>query len=107
MYYAIIGIIVSLDLSLCLAYVMLIEHKRRQKVIEDRLITLKGAKKMYQCFHCGAMAVSWDSDFTFEEMGYDGEGVVNCCHCNNCGAEIEYRVAIETEDENAEDKEDE
>lgn len=46
----------------------------------------------YQCFHCGAKAVTWDSDFDFDDMGIEGEGVVNCCHCNNCGAEIEYRV---------------
>lgn len=52
----------------------------------------------YQCFHCGAKAVSWDSDFDFSDMGYDGEGIVNCCHCNNCGAEIEYRVRLDEEE---------
>lgn len=52
----------------------------------------------YQCFHCGAMAVSWDADFDFDDMGYEGIGVVNCCHCNNCGAEIEYRVRYDEEE---------
>lgn len=51
------------------------------------------------CFHCMHDTVVWDSDFTLEEMGYDGEGVVNCCHCTNCGAEIEYRVRFDKEDE--------
>ena len=28
---------------------------------------------MYECFHCGARAVIWDSDFDFADFGYDGE----------------------------------
>ena len=47
---------------------------------------------MYQCFHCLAYAVAWDSDFDFDDFGYEGEGVVHICHCANCGAEIEYIV---------------
>ncbi len=50
---------------------------------------------MYECFHCGAKAVIWDCDFDFSDFGYDGEGIVHCCHCTECGAEIEYRVPIE------------
>ena len=46
----------------------------------------------YQCFHCGENTVSWDNDFSFEDMGYEGEGLVHICHCMNCGAEIEYRI---------------
>lgn len=54
---------------------------------------------MYECFHCGCKAVIWDSDFMFEEMGYEGNGVVHLCHCTACNAEIEYRVAeAENED---------
>ena len=47
---------------------------------------------MYQCFHCLNYAVGWDSDFDFDDFGYEGEGVVHICHCTNCGAEIEYIV---------------
>lgn len=55
----------------------------------------------YQCFHCGQNSVSWDSDFNPEDMGYDDEaGVIHICHCNNCGAEIEYRVFEQKEDKN-------
>lgn len=50
---------------------------------------------MYECFHCLHKSVIWDSDFTFEDFGYDGSGVVHICHCTNCGAEIEYRVPVE------------
>lgn len=55
---------------------------------------------MYECFHCGKKSVIWDSDFDFEDYGYEGKGIIHCCHCGNCGAEIEYRIPIgEPEDE--------
>ena len=55
---------------------------------------------MYECFHCGALSVSWDSDFDFEDFGYDGVGIVQCCHCNNCGADIEYRIRFDDNQDN-------
>ncbi len=50
---------------------------------------------MYECFHCGEKSVIWDNDFTFEDFGYEGEGIIHCCHCTNCGAEIEYRILLD------------
>lgn len=47
---------------------------------------------MYQCFHCLEDAVVWSADFTFEDLGYQGEGIVHICRYSNCGADIEYRV---------------
>ena len=29
---------------------------------------------MYECFHCCTKGVIWDSDFDFEDFGYDGGG---------------------------------
>ena len=56
---------------------------------------------MYECFHCGCKAVIWDNDFTFEDFGYEGEGIVHVCHCGNCGAEILYSISTSNdEDEN-------
>lgn len=46
----------------------------------------------YRCFHCGEETVGWDNDFSFEDYGIEGEGIIHVCHCGNCGAEIEYRV---------------
>ena len=40
---------------------------------------------MYQCFHCLNNSVIWSGDFTFEDMGYEGDG-------------IEYRIPIDTEE---------
>lgn len=52
---------------------------------------------MYECFHCGNKSVIWDSDFSFEDFGYEGEGIVHICHCTNCGAYIEYRIGTDEE----------
>ena len=49
---------------------------------------------MYECFHCGERAVIWDADFSFEDDGLEGEGIIHVCHCTNCGAEIEYYIRI-------------
>ena len=54
---------------------------------------------MYECFHCGARAVIWDSDYDFDDFALEGEGIVQCLHCTNCGAEIEYIIRIPDADE--------
>ncbi len=54
---------------------------------------------MYECFHCGHRAVVWDSDFSFEDFGYDGDGIVHVCHCTYCGADIEYRISLEEDED--------
>lgn len=54
---------------------------------------------MYECFHCGCRSVIWDNDFDFEDFCYEGEGIVHICHCCNCGAEIEYRVPDNNEED--------
>lgn len=52
----------------------------------------------YQCFHCLSNSVVWQSDFSFEDYGLEGEGVINVCHCSNCGADIEYYIPIDGEE---------
>lgn len=47
---------------------------------------------MFECFHCGLMQVIWDCDYTFEDYGIEGEGIVQELHCENCGASIIYMV---------------
>lgn len=59
---------------------------------------------MFECFHCLHRSVIWQSDFTFEDYGYEGEGIVQNLICSNCGAEIEYRVPIESEEEETVDR---
>ena len=60
---------------------------------------------MYECFHCCARAVIWDADFSFEDVGYEGEGIVHYCHCENCGAQIEYYISCEELEDGEEEKE--
>jgi len=58
---------------------------------------------MYECFHCGHRAVVWQNDFSFEDFGYEGEGIVQICVCGHCHAEIEYRVPLDEEESDEED----
>ena len=53
---------------------------------------------VYQCFHCGHYSVIWGADFTFDDYGLEGDGVVHACHCANCGADIEYYVPDKVDD---------
>ena len=41
----------------------------------------------------------YDSDFDFSDYGYDGEGVIHVCHCVNCGADIEYRIRTDNQED--------
>lgn len=54
---------------------------------------------MYECFNCGARAVIWDNDFTFEDYGMEGEGIIHVLHCENCGSDTEYYVRFDDESE--------
>ena len=41
-------------------------------------------------------------DFSFEDQGYDGDGIIQECHCENCGARIMYFISFDNDDEQAE-----
>lgn len=72
-----------------------------ENAIDIAIDAIGGAVKphgSYECFHCGAQDVIWDSDFTFEDYGIDGEGIIHNCHCTNCGAEIEYYIRCDEEE---------
>ena len=50
---------------------------------------------LFECFHCGARAVGWSSDFTYADCGYEGDGLVQFCECQNCGEQIEFDIPID------------
>lgn len=52
---------------------------------------------MYECFHCLTESVIWQSDFSFEDYGLEGEGIVHVCRYSNCGAEILYTIPTNPE----------
>ena len=39
---------------------------------------------MYECFHCGHRSVIWQADFSYEDFGLEGEGIVQVCKCSDC-----------------------
>ena len=53
---------------------------------------------MYECFHCGHRSVIWQADFSYEDFGLEGEGIVQFCKCSNCGADIYYHITLTEED---------
>ena len=57
---------------------------------------------MYECFHCGKMAVIWNGDFDAEDYGYDEPGIIHECTCSNCGAKITYFVPTQIDEEEEE-----
>ncbi len=56
---------------------------------------------MYECFHCGERAVIWDNDYSYEDVGVPGDGLVHFLHCTNCGAGIEYYINLEEDEDEA------
>ena len=46
------------------------------------------------CFFCKG-SVMWKSDFTFDEFGAEGDGIVHVCECSKCGAEYVVYESIE------------
>lgn len=47
------------------------------------------------------MSVIWDADFSFDDYGYEGDGIIHECHCANCGARITYMIPM-SDDEDVE-----
>lgn len=43
------------------------------------------------CWYCGSRLI-WQSDFNYDEIYRDGEGIVTYLKCSNleCGADIEF-----------------
>ena len=54
---------------------------------------------MYECFECGERSVVWDADFDYADYGFEGNGIVHECHCQNCGAQIMYFCPDESEED--------
>lgn len=80
------------------------EGKAMAEPKQERQEEPKIARGNYECFHCCTRGVIWESDFDFEDFGYEGQGIVHICHCANCGAEIEYRVPIPDDEEETDDE---
>ena len=70
----------------------IIDHAPTMNVVN------KERRGIYECFNCGAYEVVWDCDYEFEDYGYEGEGIIHECHCENCGAQITYYISFNEEE---------
>lgn len=48
------------------------------------------------CHFCGGKLI-WGNDFSFEDYGIEGEGIVTSMTCSGCGATWEGYLEIENE----------
>jgi len=49
------------------------------------------------CWHCGSELI-WNSDFSYEDYGLEGEGIITALSCTKCNAEVEVYLATGGED---------
>ena len=49
---------------------------------------------MFECFNCGHRSLVWGGDFSFEDYGIEGEGIVHNLTCSVCGCYVEYYCPI-------------
>lgn len=89
-------------------------YKEGRRFVYARIIKKNGKKSLfcvmsrrktyrnsgtYECFHCGAQAVIWSSDWDYDDYGLEGAGIIHECRCSSCGAEITYRIPLEPIDD--------
>ena len=48
---------------------------------------------MVSCYNCETEMI-WQSDFDFEDFGYEGEGIISCFICPKCETYAEFTVPI-------------
>lgn len=51
------------------------------------------------CWYCGGQ-LRWDSDFNYDEVFGEGDGIVSFLTCTNCGAEVQYSLKEENDESN-------
>lgn len=57
---------------------------------------MKESIKRNKCWYCGG-ELCWNSDFNYDEVYGEGEGIVTFLTCTNCGAEVQYSLKNEEE----------
>ena len=56
-----------------------------------------------KCWFCnGEKELMWNSDFSFEDYGYEGEGIVTVLTCSNCNAHFEGYLDLSENSKNEE-----
>lgn len=60
----------------------------------DLAVPAKADGSIGRCGCCGAPTY-WMADFTFEDYGLEGDGIVQTSECSGCGAFIETYVRFD------------
>lgn len=47
-----------------------------------------------RCWFCGG-DMFWQCDFSFDDYGLEGEGIIATLLCSNCGATADFYTAIQ------------
>lgn len=50
-----------------------------------------------RCHFCNEKLI-WGCDYSYEDYGYEGEGIIAVLHCSGCGATWEGFLEIEEEE---------
>ena len=69
--------------------------------IRRRAVWVRGGRlevDIMICPECGKEMI-WDSDATFEDMGYEHDGVARFYHCPNCGVNVTVYIPEGSEEE--------
>ena len=55
------------------------------------------------CWYCRADMI-WQSDFTYEDYGREGEGMVTVLLCSECNASAEFSITDEPAEQGEKDE---
>lgn len=59
-----------------------------------------GKGSYMDCHRCGE-ELCWMNDYTFEDYGMEGNGIITVWHCLKCEADVEIYLPDETEKEDS------
>lgn len=51
-----------------------------------------------KCWFCNGELI-WGADFSYEDYGFDGEGIIASLNCSNCNATFEGYLDLDNEEE--------
>ena len=52
---------------------------------------------MNKCYFCSGELI-WSSDWNYDEIHQEGEGIVSLWHCSLCGAEHQFSLRTDEEE---------
>ena len=47
------------------------------------------------CWYCKNEELVWQNDFSYEDYGLDGDGIVSVLHCENCNALVNVYLSLD------------